>query len=219
MRTPQQPRAVKTRERIIREAGCLFSLKGFHDTKLGQIFKAAEVTSGAFFHHFQSKEDLGFAVIDSHMEWRRRTLDGIEERQPAKNSDDPLERVFRRLDAVAVMVPTWFENKGGGCIIGNLCTALSNSHPAFRKRLSECLDEMAGEFVPYLEEAVELHRPEQEVDARQLARYIVTVIEGAIMLSRAHDESHLMTQQFRMLKDYLRQSVVGDGVEQQREAV
>jgi len=26
------------------------------------------VTTGAFFHHFTSKEDLGFAVINSHMD-------------------------------------------------------------------------------------------------------------------------------------------------------
>jgi AcrR family transcriptional regulator len=48
----------------------MFALKGFHDTKVDEIIKAAEVTSGAFFHHFKGKEDLGFAVIDHDMEER-----------------------------------------------------------------------------------------------------------------------------------------------------
>ena len=39
-------------------AARLFALKGYHDTKLEEIRTAAEVTTGAFFHHFQSKEGL-----------------------------------------------------------------------------------------------------------------------------------------------------------------
>jgi len=209
MRSLKQPRAIKTHDRIIHEAGCLFSLKGFHDTKLSEIVAAAEVTSGAFFHHFESKEDLGFAVIDRHMAWRRRTLDRIEDALPAERSDDPLQRVFRRLDAVSEMVSGWLKTQGGGCIIGNLCTALSNSHPAFRERLAECLDEMAAEFEPHLDAAVELYHPAQEVDTRQLARYIVTAIEGAIMLSRAHGDPDLVVRHLRTLKEHLKQSVEG----------
>ncbi len=208
MRTLKQPRAIETRDRILRGAARLFALKGFHDTKVGEIHKAAEVTSGAFFHHFAGKEELGFAVIDRHMEERREKLDRIEERLRGDPGDDPLEHVFRRLDAVCEMVAGRPKRKGG-CIIGNLSTTLSDTHPAFRKRLAECFDEMALEFEPHLEAAVQAHTGAQEVDTRQLARYIVTVIEGAIMLSRTHGDSDLVHGQFRMLKEYLKQAVEG----------
>lgn len=208
MRTLKQPRAIETRDRILREAARLFALKGFHDTKVGEIIKAAEVTSGAFFHHFQGKEELGFAVIDHHMEERRRKLDQIEERQPGGSGDDPLEHVFRRLDAVCEMVAGRRERKGG-CIIGNLSTSLSDTHPAFRERLAKCFDEMALEFEPHLDAAFRAHNGAHEMDTRQLARYIVTVIEGAIMLSRTHGESDFVHEQFRILKENLKQSVEG----------
>ena len=78
MRAVRQPRAVETREKILGEAARLFALKGYHDTKLEEVLKAAQVTTGAFFHHFSSKEDLGFAVIDRHMEKRRRRLSSNE---------------------------------------------------------------------------------------------------------------------------------------------
>ena len=45
------------------------------------------------------------------------------------------------------------------CLIGNLNTTLSDTHPAFLKRLRECLDEMPGEFEPYLEAAAEMVSP------------------------------------------------------------
>ena len=97
----------------------------------------------------------------------------------------------------------------GGCIIGNLSTTLSDTHPAFRERLAKCFDEMALEFQPHLEATVQAHHPTRDVDVRQLARYIVSVIEGAIMLSRTHGESDLVHGQFRMLKEYLKQAVAG----------
>ncbi|MBI1900187.1 MAG: TetR/AcrR family transcriptional regulator [Planctomycetia bacterium] len=137
MRVAKQPRAVATRERILAEAAGLFALKGYHDTKIEEVLAAANVTSGAFFHHFQSKEDLAFAVLDRHMQKRRAQLQRIEERRKLPASDDPLERVFRRLDAIQEMVRRRAHGKGG-CIIGNLSTALSDTHEAFRRRLAAC---------------------------------------------------------------------------------
>ena len=113
VRTLTQPRPIKKCDRIVREAARLFAVKGYHDTRVDQIIKAAEVTSGAFFHHFEGKEELGFAVIDRHMEERRRKLDRIEERLPGGSGDDPLQHVFRRLGAVCEMVAGRRKRKGG----------------------------------------------------------------------------------------------------------
>ena len=87
-----QPRALATRDKITRAAARLFALKGYHDTTLEDVRRAAEVTTGAFFHHFASKEDLGFAVLDQHMEWRRQELDQLEQEMSSRRPDDPLER-------------------------------------------------------------------------------------------------------------------------------
>lgn len=205
MRTLKQPRAIETRDRILHEAAQLFALKGFHDTKVGEIIKAAEVTSGAFFHHFQGKEELGFAVIDRHMEQRRQALDRIEKRLVASYDSDPLEEVFLRLDAVSAMI-IQRRNRKGGCLIGNLSTTLSDTHPAFRKRLGKCLDEMASEFQVRLDEAVAKHNLSNDQDTWEVARYIVSVIEGAIMLTRTHRDINLIARQMQYLKEDLKRS-------------
>ncbi len=178
----------------------MFALKGFHDTKVDEIIKAAEVTSGAFFHHFKGKEDLGFAVIDHHMEERCRTLDRIEQGLPTDGKNDPLDRVFRRLDAVCEMVVRR-RNRKGGCLIGNLSTTLSDTHPAFRKRLGECFDEMASEFQVHLDEAAASRRLSGDHNTGEMARYIVSVIEGAIMLTRTHRDVDLIRRQIHHLKE------------------
>lgn len=204
MRTAKQPRAIKTRDRILREAARMFALKGFHDTKVDEIIKAAEVTSGAFFHHFKGKEDLGFAVIDHHMEARCRALDRIEKSLPAAGND-PLDRVFRRLDAVCEMVVRR-RNRKGGCLIGNLSTTLSDTHPAFRKRLGECFDEMASEFQVHLDEAATSRGLSGDQDTGEMARYIVSVIEGGIMLTRTHRDVNVIERQVHHLKEDVKRS-------------
>ncbi len=204
MKDVKQPRALATRESITRATAGLFALKGYHDTTLEEVRRAAEVTTGAFFHHFASKEDLGFAVLDGHMEKRRQELDRLEQDMPVPRSDAPLALVFRRLDAIAKMVSSRAHRKGG-CIIGNLSTSLSDTHEAFRQRLASCFDEMAMEFLPHLDAAVKRHGPRRRVDTKALARYIVAVIEGSIMLARTQRDIQGMAGNFENLKVYLKQ--------------
>jgi TetR/AcrR family transcriptional regulator, transcriptional repressor for nem operon len=202
MKAVQQPRALATREKILKAAARLFALKGYHDTKLEEVRHAAEVTTGAFFHHFGGKEDLGFAVLDRHMDRRRQKLEQIEREMPPPRYDAPLERVYRRLDAIAELVRRR-ERRKGGCIIGNFSTALADTHEAFRQRLADCFDEMAREFLPDLEAAARQGRPQGALDAWTLARYLVTVVEGAIMLARTYRDRTLLARHFGCLKEYL----------------
>ena len=140
------------------------------------------------------------------MEKRRKSLDEIERRMPTPREDDPLGRVFRRLDAIQEVVRQR-EKRKGGCIIGNLSTALSDTHDGFRRRLAECFDEMALEFKPHLDAAVEMSGRRSRVDTWALARYIVAIIEGSIMLTRTQQDKQMMTCYFDYLKEHLRQSL------------
>jgi TetR/AcrR family transcriptional repressor of nem operon len=199
----KQSRALATRERILQAAAGLFALKGFHDTTLKEVLTSAEVTTGAFFHHFQNKDDLGFAVIDRHMQRRRLQLNKIEVALPPGPDEGLLRPVFRRLDAIAEMARKRERTKGG-CVIGNLSASLSDTHEAFRRRLAECFEEMAHEFEPHLAAAIEECMLPQRMDAMELARYVVTVIEGAILLARTRRDGQLITGQFEFLKGHLR---------------
>ncbi len=60
--------AEKTRQDLLDAALRIFSLKGFNGTRLADIAAAADVTRGAIYHHFGSKEELLIALMDSATE-------------------------------------------------------------------------------------------------------------------------------------------------------
>jgi AcrR family transcriptional regulator len=54
-----------TRERLLAEARRLFRERGYAATSLEQIAEAADVTKGAIYGHFSSKEDLLLSAIEA----------------------------------------------------------------------------------------------------------------------------------------------------------
>jgi AcrR family transcriptional regulator len=55
----------RTRQRLLAEAEHLFRQRGYAATSLEQIAEAAEVTKGAIYGHFASKEDLMLAAMEA----------------------------------------------------------------------------------------------------------------------------------------------------------
>lgn len=61
-RRAAQSRATATRQQIVDSAIELFSERGYGDTGLNDITARTGVTSGAFYYHFKSKEDVAAAI-------------------------------------------------------------------------------------------------------------------------------------------------------------
>ena len=55
----------RTRQRLLAEAQRLFRERGYAATSLEQIAEAAEVTKGAIYGHFASKEDLLLSALEA----------------------------------------------------------------------------------------------------------------------------------------------------------
>jgi len=51
------------RQRVLDAAASLFQAQGYSATGTQDIFATAGITSGAFYHHFAGKKELGLAVV------------------------------------------------------------------------------------------------------------------------------------------------------------
>src|SRR5438067_10747241 len=90
-----------TRRKILEAAFGEFYANGFQGGSLNHIVEQAGTTKGALFHHFDSKQSLGYAVLDDMIGplLLERWL------EPVQTSMDPipdLQRAFRRYVSVDI---------------------------------------------------------------------------------------------------------------------
>jgi len=193
-----------TRDRLIETARTLFLENGYGNTGIAQILKEADVGSGSLYHFFPTKEDLLLAVLEKYKE-----LLGPMVLEPVyQRVQDPIERIFGILDGYRQMlVLLRFEQ---GCPIGNLALELSNSHPAARQLLAEnftgwrraveqCVQEAAG-------------RLPESTSAEGLAQFVLTTMEGAVMLARTYRSLEPYNTAVTHLRDYF-DRLLADGTE------
>lgn len=86
-------RGEETRNTILHTALALFSKNGYDATSVAEICQEAEVSKGAFYHHFPSKRDLFLALLASWL--------------------DEVDRLLRTAGASAEDIPQALENMAG----------------------------------------------------------------------------------------------------------
>ena len=78
----------RTRREIVDSALDLFEREGFDRTTLKQIVDGANLTKGAFYHHFQSKEDLLWHIQNEYLETQTEAA-----REILDEDSDPIEQL------------------------------------------------------------------------------------------------------------------------------
>jgi AcrR family transcriptional regulator len=184
-----------TRDRLIEAAMELFVFQGYDRTGLAQVARRAGANPGSLYYFFPTKEDLLAATLE-----RRKELLYPEVLAPIwERVTDPLERVFGLLAGYRQMLlVTEFDH---GCPIGNLVIELANSHQRIRRLLAENFDNWLRAVEACFEQARERLPP--EVEPRRLAVFVLTTMEGAVMLARTYRDLEAYDAAIVTLRDYL----------------
>ena len=74
------------RDRIVRTALALFQDKGYRATSLGDIIAAANCSTGGFYHHFSSKDDLLFLIHEQFISEALARCKAIHDRKDSATS-------------------------------------------------------------------------------------------------------------------------------------
>ena len=136
MRYPAQETAEK-HDRIVDAASRLFRERGFEHVTVAEVMKAAGLTHGAFYNHFQSKEELMAAAVEHAM---RGTLAGVE-----KSFTTPKRR---RAYIDRYLSTRHRDTPATGCAMAALSGEIRNQpevKKAFTAELKEIVAAMGGE--------------------------------------------------------------------------
>jgi AcrR family transcriptional regulator len=164
-----------TRNRIITAARELFWVQGYEATSIAEIVEKAGVNPGSLYYFFKSKESLLLAVLDWYLANLGEVMDPV-----FSTVTDPIERVFGILQGYRSGLT--YTACTGGCPIGNLSIEIGDHIPAAREKLAQNFENWRLAVRGCLEAASD--RLPASVDRDQLATFILTVMEGAIMQAR-----------------------------------
>lgn len=166
-----------TRSRILEAARRLFHEQGFTATGVSTILREADANAGSLYHFFPSKEALLAGVLEHYTTLLRPVV--IEPVERAE--EDPVERVF----ALLAFYRAELERTGCrmGCPIGNLALEVSDQYPAVRDRVRRNFDGWTEAVARWLEDATD--RLPRGSDPQSVARFVLCVMEGAVMQARA----------------------------------
>jgi TetR/AcrR family transcriptional regulator, transcriptional repressor for nem operon len=162
-----------TRQRIVDVAARQFRQDGVAAVGLAGIMTDAGLTNGAFYTHFESKEDLVQAVLAQALAKREATL------RTAAESESGLEASIRDY-----LSPRHRDNPGGGCPTAALVAEIARGPKATR----DAFTGKVSEFIALI--ATQL-RAGSSGERRRNAVAIYGMMVGTLQLARAVNDKRL----------------------------
>lgn len=187
-----------TRQRLVGRAFEEIHRHGFRAASLDSILADAGVTKGALYHHFGTKADLGYAVVDEIV--RPLVESGWRAVLEAPDPVDGAIRLIReRLRAGGEAALTL------GCPFNNLVQEMSPVDEGFRQRLAAILEDWREATARALRRGQKAGTVRRDVDARVAAVFIIASVEGCVGMAKAARSRDFLEAGFDGLIHYLEQ--------------
>jgi TetR/AcrR family transcriptional regulator, transcriptional repressor for nem operon len=191
---PRDPE--RTRERLLQAAFREVYKSGFQSAGLNAILAAAGVTRGALYHHFDSKEALGYAIVeeiiapDNRGQWLR----------PLENCEDPIDALIGAVQELSVQP----EAVRGGCPLLNLAQEMSPLDAGFRQRLATIFRNWQDGIAAALRDGQNHGKVRRDLEPAQAAGLLIAMVEGYGSLAKNAQDAKVMEEGIRNIVEWLR---------------
>lgn len=155
------------------------------------------MTKGAFFSHFQTKNELGYALVDEVL--REKTLERWI--KPLAAYANPVQGIISRFRKIIETMPE--DHVALGCPLNNLVQEMSAIDPIFRDKLNAILKLWIDETERYLKKAQDEGYLKKNVSAREVAEFVVMVEEGSLGMVKNLRDKKVYWSLYESLRQYL----------------
>jgi TetR/AcrR family transcriptional regulator, transcriptional repressor for nem operon len=194
--TPR-PHKSSAKTKILDVALKVIRAKGYAATTVDDLCAASDVTKGAFFHHFKSKEDLGVAAVQH---WSDVTGE-LFAAAPYHRHADPLERVLGYLEFRKQLLTG--DVAEFTCLVGTMVQETFKSSPAIRAACEASISEHAAKIDTSIAEAMRQRGLRAEWTAKSLALHTQAVLQGAFILAKAKGDAKFAAASIDHLRRYI----------------
>lgn len=157
---------------------------GFRSADVDAILAAAGVTKGALYHHFDSKEALGYAVVDEIV----ATMTYEKWVQPLENAPNPIDVLLRIIRSESLKK----EDIEHGCPLLNLSQEMSGLDEGFRSRTASVFREWHDAITAALREGQKRGVVRSDINASETATFLIAAYEGYVALGKNSQDPRTM---------------------------
>lgn len=186
-----------TRQNIIEKSLQLFSVKGYFNTSIADIVKAAGLTKGGLYGHFRNKQEIWYAVYDECVRiWKSVVFQDVRElSDPLARLEKVIENSMKNYLGAGV-----FE---GGCFLLNSLVDLAGQSPSMSTHVLEGFRAFSGLLRLWLDEAEKKGMLRDGLNLGEIANFIVISLNGAAPLYAASKDPAVWQQTMAQLLFYI----------------
>jgi|HubBroStandDraft_1064217.scaffolds.fasta_scaffold51378_2 TetR/AcrR family transcriptional regulator, transcriptional repressor for nem operon len=198
------------KEKLLSDGLRVVHQRGLGASSVRDIVQAAGVPQGSFTNHFASKEAFGLEILE-----RYHGMTSANVRATLRNDGlPPLRRLRAWMEAQLEYLRE--DDMRRGCLYGNLSAEASEESEAIRTRVAAVFAENQASVAYCLEAAIDAGELAPNTEVQELAGFIVSSLQGAILVAKAQ-RSPIPVERFeRVLFQHLLPQ--GDGAPKRRGA-
>ena len=188
----------RTREHLLQAAFREVYRYGFQSAGIDTILAATNVTKGALYYHFESKEALGYAIIEEIV--AKLTRDRWMLPLQRSKDRDPIDTLI----GIVRAIPHRPRDVRSGCPLVNLAQEMSQLDEQFRKRLAKIFHAWQEGIAMALRRGQSQGTVRRDLVPEETASFLIAMVEGYEVLAKNAQDTKLWNVGTRNIVNWLR---------------
>jgi TetR/AcrR family transcriptional regulator, transcriptional repressor for nem operon len=186
-----------TRRNIIQKSATIFNIKGYMTTTMNDIIQETNIQKGGIYRHFESKEQLMMESFHFSAEtMRNHFLKSVSQHNNATDKLIAFVEAFLQLSEGKPLA--------GGCPIFNAAIEMDDLEGnVLLPLVNEAMDAMIEWLQKIVADGITRQELKQSVQPYETAIYIVSTLEGGLVLERLKKDGQLTNIIASNLKQYI----------------
>ncbi|WP_093977774.1 TetR/AcrR family transcriptional regulator [Arenibacter algicola] len=194
----KQLKRMATMQRIQTTGLEVFYQKGYFNTSIDDILKELSLSKGAFYYHFQSKEEYFISIVQNLL--FRKVYSSLIE--PIEGQEDPLNKIVACFDDALETAEHNFLDYG--FVLSNFITEFNGKNPDIMNYLQDILKVWEVNLVTALQKGKTDGYVDRHVDSEAVATYLISSYIGIRTLMVEGNSKMLRYKYIQQLHQYFK---------------